>query len=245
MPELAHWTCYAAVMAITFAASFTQGCTGFGSALITMPLMSLIVDFKTCVAFSMLQAMTISSVLVFQMWRNIRLRRILPLSAGAVFGALTGLFFLKQLDASLLRLGLGVLLISFSCFSLLCRPRQYHIPPAWGLFPGFLTGAASTACSAGGPPTLVYAAITDWDKEEIKSTLVGFFFLNSIVVVTGHVLTGITTARVFGLYALCLLPLMSGIFLGVRLYGKIKTAAYRKVLLFFLLAMGLLMAWPV
>ncbi len=244
MPEMAHWTIYLAILAITFAAAFTQGCTGFGSALITMPLMTLMVDFKTCVAFSMLQAITISSVLIVQMWHEIRFKRIVPLAAGSLFGALTGLFFLKQLDASLLRSALGILLICFSSFSLLFRPRQYRIPPLWGVLPGFLTGAASTACSAGGPPTLVYASLTDWDKGEIKSTLVGFFFINSLVVVTGHILTGITTAEVFGLYAICFVPLIAGIFLGIRLYGKIKTAAYRKVLLFFLLAMGLLMAWP-
>ncbi len=243
MPELADWTPYLALMVITFAATFTQSCTGFGSALITMPLMPMFIDFKTAVPLTVLQALTVSVALMVQMRHEFRIKQIAFLTIGGLAGTVMGLMILKYLNTSALETGLGILLVLFAGFSLLFRIRQFHFSPVWGLLPGFLTGAIASACSAGGPPTLIYAAIKDWDKEELKSTLVGFFFINGVVVAAGHAITGMTNPTVLSLYAICLLPVLLGTYLGIMMYGKIPTAIYRKILLVFLLVMGVLMTF--
>lgn len=244
MTELSIYIPHLLAMGISFAAAFISGCMGFGSALLAMPLLTLFLDIKTSVTFCVLQGATLSLLLTLQMRSHIRLSKVAPLAAGALPGAVLGLYFLKSLDASALELGLGVLLISFSAYSLCCRPRLLRVSPVWGVLPGFLTGAITAAFSAGGPPTIVYTALMGWDKDEIKSTLTGFFLPLGVTVAAGHALTGMTTQPVLALYATSLPLLLLGAWLGIRLYGRFRTDGYRKVILVFLLVMGVMMVLP-
>ena len=241
MTDIALYTPHLLAMGVSFAAALISGCMGFGSALLAMPLLTLFLDIKASVALCVLQGVTLSSLLTLHLWRHVRLSRVAPLAAGALPGAVLGLYFLKSVDAAVLETGLGVLLISFSVYTLCCRPRLLRVSPLWGVLPGFLTGAISAAFSAGGPPTIVYTALMGWDKDEIKSTLTGFFLPLGVVVAVGHAMTGMTTPLVLSLYASCLPVLLLGAWLGIRLYGRFRTDGYRKVVLVFLLVMGVMM----
>ena len=232
---------YISVGCIFFAASFTQGVSGFGSALVAMPLLLFFLDAKTAVPLCMLNGLLITGFLSWQLKHYMDWRKIVPLCLGSLPGIYVGAVFLKQADDGLIRMLLGVMLVGYSIYSLLARPRSKTIHPGWSYIAGFGTGVIGTAFSAGGPPTVIYTTLTDWNKDDIKATLSGFFFITGVWIAGAHLATGLTTLPVLRYFAATALSVMFGVWTGSILYGKISKGIYVRVMLILLLFMGIVM----
>ncbi len=226
---------------IFLGAGFIQGLTGFGSALVAIPLLALIIDIKAAVPLCILNGLIITIYLAVQLRRYLDRRKILPLVLGSIPGVFVGATLLKRVDSDVIRTGIGLLLISYSLYNLLARPRPLNPARIWGYIAGFLTGAIGAAFSAGGPPTIVYTTLTDWKKEEIKATLSGFFVLNGILTALVHVLTGVSTVTTAGYFAVTAPFVLVGTVLGSRVTGKIDRRTYLRIIYGFLIVMGVML----
>lgn len=223
-------------------AGFVQGMTGFGSALVAIPLLTLFVPIKTAVPLCMLNSILITSYLAWQLRPFLSRERILPLAIGSLPGILVGTLFLKQVDAEVIRVLIGCLLIGYGGYSLLLRPRSLRLGRAWGILAGFCSGAIGAAFSAGGPPAIIYATLTNWRKEEIKATLTGFFAFNSWLVVTVHACSGLTTAEVLGFWLFTAPAVLAGTALGAASTRRLGRRGFVRLIFVFLVVMGLMMA---
>ncbi|BCO10817.1 hypothetical protein GF1_31930 [Desulfolithobacter dissulfuricans] len=226
---------------VFLAAGFVQGLTGFGSALVAIPLLSLLMDVKTAVPLCTLSGMVITSYLGWQLRDHLHWHRIRPLLLGSIPGVLAGVTLLKKVDSDVIRSGIGVLLITYSTYNLLVRPRPVNPGRFWAILAGFLTGAIGAAFSAGGPPVIIYTSMTSWKKDVIKATLTGFFVLNGVVTVTVHATSGITTSTVLGYFAVAAPCVLAGTMLGSRVYGRIRRDTYIRLIYWFLIAMGIML----
>ncbi|MFP7753912.1 sulfite exporter TauE/SafE family protein [Thermodesulfobacteriota bacterium B35] len=240
-PFLSAMTTFLLAGVIFLAAGFVQGLTGFGSALVAIPLLSLLMDVKAAVPLCILNGLVITGYLMYRLRQDLDHRRILPLLIGSFPGILVGATLLARVDSGCIRAGIGILLISYSLFNLLVRPRPLCPGRAWGYLAGFCTGAIGTAFSAGGPPAIIYTALTDWSKDEIRATLTGFFAANSTLIALVHALTGVTTGTTLAYFACTFFFVLAGTMLGSRLTGRINRSAYLRVVHLFLIAMGAMM----
>lgn len=234
-------TTYLLAGCIFLAAGFIQGLTGFGSALVAIPLLALIIDIKAAVPLCILNGLIITVYLAVQLRRYLDRGKILPLVLGSIPGVFAGVTLLKGVDSSVIRTCIGLLLIIYSLYNLLIHPRPLRPARAWGYVAGFLTGAIGAAFSAGGPPTIVYTTLTDWKKEEIKATLSGFFVLNGILTALVHVLTGVSTVTTAGYFAATAPFVLVGTVLGSRVTGKIDRRTYLRIIYGFLIVMGVML----
>lgn len=226
---------------IFLAAGFTQGLTGFGSALVALPLLSLLIDIKAAVPLCMLVGLIITGYLSWQLRASLSRRKIMPLFVACLPGIYVGVTFLKRADTDLIKTLLGLLIIGFTLYKLLARPKPRRIGQGWALLAGFLTGAIGAAFSAGGPPTIIYTALTDWDKDEIKATMSGFFFASGLLTALVHGAGGITTVEVLH-YSVVAAPFVAvGVFAGSRFYDRVDRQRYLTIVLGVLLAMGLML----
>jgi hypothetical protein len=73
---------YLAIAAISFLAGLVQGLTGFGSALVAMPLFLLFLDARTAVPLSILNGLIITVYLCLQLKRHLDLEKNFPPAAG-------------------------------------------------------------------------------------------------------------------------------------------------------------------
>jgi uncharacterized membrane protein YfcA len=226
---------------IFFGAGFIQGLTGFGSALVAIPLLSLIIDIKAAVPLCMLNGLIITMYLVVQLRHHLDKRKILPLLLGSIPGIFAGVTLLQKVDASVIRTCIGLLLICYSLYNLFAHPRPLNPAKIWGYVAGFLTGAIGAAFSAGGPPAIIYTTLTDWKKEEIKATLSGFFVINGIVTATVHALTGVSTMTTAKFFIVTAPFVLAGTVLGARVTGKIDRQTYLRIIYGFLIVMGIMM----
>ena len=104
---------YVLTCLIVFLAGFTQGLSGFGSILLSLPLLAIFLDIKIVIPLVALIALCITIILFIQLWEHLDWKKFYPLFLGALPGIPLGVFFLKKLDKDLIQWILGVILISF------------------------------------------------------------------------------------------------------------------------------------
>jgi uncharacterized protein len=223
---------------IFFLAGFTQGVSGFGSALIAMPLLLFFMDAQTAVPLCMLNGLIITAFLSFQLRRHVDWQKITPIIIGCLPGIYVGARFLKEADSNSIKLLLGILLTGYCLYNLFFTTTTKKIHTNWAYFAGFLTGVIGTAFGAGGPPTIIYTTLKNWKKDDIKATLSVFFFCTGIFMAAAHAITGITTQIVLRHFSVSASFVLFGVLTGSFCYGKIKQEIYLKIILNLLLVMG-------
>ena len=226
---------------IFFFAGFLQGLTGFGSALIAIPLLTLLMDIKAAVPLCMLNGLALTLYLSVPLRFHLDIRKILPLLIGSLPGIVAGTLLLSRLDSHLLRLAIGILLIAFSLYRLYLRAPSIQLPSWFGYLAGFLTGAIGAALSAGGPPAIIYTTLTGWNKEEVRATLSGFFVISGLITVVVHALTGVSTRATLFCFFMTVPFVLAGTICGSKMSGRFSQAAYLRLVHYLLLAMGVMM----
>jgi uncharacterized membrane protein YfcA len=226
---------------IILAAGFTQGFTGFGSALIMLPLLTMLLGVKTVVPLVILLGLCINVILLPQVFRYVDWKRIITLLTANVPGILVGVYILKTMSTGFLEMVIGVLLVAFPSYLMSRGVPQREVARGWVWPVGFLSGVLGGSVGAGGPPVIIYTAMQPWGKHAIKSTLVGFFLLTSIVASVAQAAGGLVTREVLSLFASGLSALVMGVFAGSYLFGRVDSDAYRKVLNVLLILLGVFM----
>ena len=229
------------ISAIFLLAGFVQGMTGFGSALVAIPLLSLVIDIKSAVPLCILNSLVITTYLSLKMRKHLELQKIAPICIAAIPGIIVGSTILKRVSSTIIQTTLGTLLIAYSLHSLFSTPKPRKLHKIWSYVAGFLSGAIGAAFSAGGPPTIIYATLNDWKKDTIKATLSGFFLFNSYLIAAVHAVNGLTTLEIFTYFMISAPFVLLGTVLGTISYGKIPRELYLQIIFAFLTAMGIIM----
>ncbi len=222
-------------------AGFTQGVSGFGSALIAMPLLTTFLTIKTAVPLCVLNSLIITTCLSLQLRRHINWRRIFPLLAGCLPGIVFGLLVLKHVPNIILQISLGLLIIfyaSYNLFSSTTRKIKGKISTGWAYAAGFCTGGISASLGAGGPPTIIYVTMTGWTNDEIKAALSIFFLITSIFTALGQAVSGLTTPLILHDFIRSAPFTLLGVWAGVQLYNRINRQTYIRIMFWLLLVMG-------
>lgn len=228
---------------IMLLAGFIQGFSGFGSVLLSLPLLALFLDIKTAIPLVALMGVMLTIFLLIPLWKDLEWSRIWPLLLGALPGVPIGIFILKSLNSRLLLTFLGLILVCYALYSLLFKVAGRGLNIRWAYFSGFLAGCFGGAFSAAGPPVIVYVSVQSWRKELIKSTLQGFFLVSGLMVIIGQAMTGLITSQVLVLFLYSLAPLALGTYTGHFFFGKIREETYRRVILVLLLCLGIFTIW--
>ncbi len=226
---------------IMFAAGWVQGVSGFGSALVAIPLLTLIIDIKTAVPLCSLSGVIIATYLTLQLRQSFDFKKAGPLFLGALPGIAAGVIFLKTVPSTIIQTLMGIFLMGYGGYNLFFTIPPKPIHRRWGYVAGFLTGAIGAAFSAGGPPAIIYTTLNNWTKDEIKATLSGFFCFASFLVVAAHVISGLTTLAVAKTFLISAPFILLGTALGSYCYRFFKKTLYLKVVFGFLILMGAMM----
>ncbi|MBN2721072.1 MAG: sulfite exporter TauE/SafE family protein [Proteobacteria bacterium] len=226
---------------VVFIAGFTQGLSGFGSVLIALPLIVLFWDVRTAVPLVSLLAICNTTILRIQLHAHVRYKRIVPLFIAAVPGMVLGAQLLKAVQARYLEVLIGLLLTTFSLYLFISRPREKELGGVWKWAAGFLSGILGGSIGANGPPVIIYTSLQPWEKDPVKSTLVGYFMIAGIAISSIHAAFGLITAEVLRLFAVGFLPATAGLLAGSHIYSRMNSGAYRKAVIFLLFVMGMYM----
>jgi uncharacterized membrane protein YfcA len=229
------------MMIAVFAAAFLQATTGFGFALVAMPLVTFALGLEQAVPLVAGVALAVTCANSVRLRRSIERRELAALVGAALLGVPLGFWLFAHVPAAWVRTSLGAVLIAYALYAWL---RPAHLPRPgvyWALPAGFLAGALGGAYNVPGPPVIVYGDLCAWSRNCYRATLQAFFFITGLVVVGGHALLG-RYDRSTGLLLLLAAPaLVAGNAAGVWADRFIDQRRFRQIVLWLILATGVML----
>src|SRR5664279_3339237 len=95
-------------------AGFFQGLTSFGFALISMPVLAKVIPIQEAVPIVVVLSLFTNVLILKDAYRSVDLRRIWPLIFASFIAAPLGTYLLLLLNANILKLQTGILIILFA-----------------------------------------------------------------------------------------------------------------------------------
>lgn len=230
----------AALAAIAFLGSVIFGITGFGAALVTIPLATHIVSLPFALALFVLMDLANAFRIGFENPRIAVREEWMRMVPTILAGTVAGVTLLVNLPRQAATLALGAFAISFALYSLARHPdRVARLAPRWGYVAGFAGGVTSTLFGAGGPPYAMYLSHRGLSKEQFRATL-GLATLTSISLRTAaFVATGILLDAQVWLCAAAAVPAgLTGLWAAGHLFRRISREALMRAVALMLLASG-------
>ncbi len=229
------------VVGIIFVSTMVRSTFGFGNALVAMPLLVLVIGVKEATPLIALVGLIVSLIMLFREWREFIWKDTLVLLISSLAGLPLGLLMLTAFPENIVRTILGVILIGFGLYNLLGIQLPVLENPALAVPFGFLAGILGGAYNANGPPVVIYGMMRGWKKEAFRASLQGFFFVSSLMIVAGHVISGLWSGQILKEFLFSLPGVILAIFLGEMIAKKITQENFNRVIYFFIVLMGLAM----
>jgi uncharacterized membrane protein YfcA len=178
-----------------------------------------------------------------QDWKKIHLHSTGWLVLSTLFGIPLGLLLLTSTHQRVVKATLGVIIMTFSAYSLIGRtPLELKRDSrGWLLACGLCAGVLGGAYGMNGPPLVVYGAMRRWSAQHFRATLQGYFLPASIIGMTGYWLAGLWVPAVTHYYLLSLPVTLLGIFLGRVINHRLHGEAFLKYIYLGLMCTGALL----
>src|SRR2546425_2128401 len=225
--------------ALAFLGALVVGITGFGSALVTIPLATHFVTLQFALALFALVDLCTAFSIGLENPRNAaraEWRRLVPM---ILVGTALGVTALVNLPRAAGMLLLGLFVLSYALYSLVHRGPPRLIHAGWAWVAGLCGGVTSTLFGAGGPPYAIYLSQRGLSKEQFRATM-GFATMTGISLrVCAFFLTGLLLDIRVWLSALAAVPAaLAGLYLARRLYLRISREALMRAVALILLGSG-------
>ena len=230
----------AALAAAAFAGSIVFGITGFGAALVTIPLATHLVPLPFALALFVLMDLANAFRVGFENPRNAVRSEWTRMVPTILAGTVTGVTLLVHLPRNAATLALGVFVFAFALYGLVSHPdARRMLSQRWAYPAGFAGGITSTLFGAGGLPSAMYLSHRGLTKEQYRATM-GLATLTSISLRTlAFLATGLLLDSKVWLYALAVVPAgLLGLWVAGHLFRRISREVLMRAISLLLLASG-------
>jgi uncharacterized membrane protein YfcA len=229
------------VVAIFVLAGLIQSAVGFGSALVAMPLLALVIDLQTATPVVGLVVLAISGLMLLRNWRNVNVRDGWRLVASAVLGIPFGLMLLRGGSEAIIKGVLGAVLVAFGLYRLISPRVREPNGAGWLWVSGFISGVLGGAYNTNGPPIVIYGSARRWSPDRFRATLQMVFLATGVFIAAGQGLAGFWTSTVFRLVLYALPAVAVGTLAGGRLGRAIRQEMFNRIVYVLLIVMGIMM----
>jgi hypothetical protein len=218
-----------AICAIAFVSGTARGFSGFGSALIFMPLASSIAAPRLVAALLLIIDFVAAMPLAPNAWKHADRKATAIMVLGALVGVPIGTYFLSVLDPVTTRwiisgfvAALMVLLLSGWRY----RGKD-HAALSIGI--GGLSGFCSGLAQTGGPPIVGYWLGRPISFTVARANIVLFFGASDFFSLVSYLFTGLITADSVK-FSLVVGPVYAiGVWFGASLFGKASERVFRGI----------------
>lgn len=233
-----------AAASVALLAGLVRGFSGFGGALIYMPLVAAIYDPRLAAATMLLVDFFSSAPYTVPEARRCVWREVVPIWVATAIAIPFGTFALIVLDPAVLRWGIAILVLGL--LAVLVSGWRYQgktnvaVTTGVGLFAGFGAGAVQIA----GPPVIIYWLSRGGGAVTMRANLMVYFALCGVILVLAYLSQGLITATVIAHAILLGLPYLVGIGVGARFFRGASDLMYRRIA-YGIIAAAALLSLPV
>lgn len=209
-----------------------QTATGFGYAIITAPLLALVLNPKDTVMLTMLTGLIIRLFMLKATLKNGSFKAIFPLITASIIGALPGAYVMTVISNDGLKVLISLVLL-IAAFALW---NNRHFPIKHRKFSesvvGGLSGFLATTTSINGPPIILYYLNhkAEENKSNFRGNLTRYFLLINIASILISYFAG--TLKIVEMWRPTLMSvpaLILGFYLGEKFFHRINAVMLRKV----------------
>lgn len=229
----------------TFVGGLTSGLAGFAMGLVVSGVWLHIVTPVQTVALIAGYGVLTQAYGTWVLRHALSWRSVAPFIVMGAVGIPLGTFLLTYVDPAWLRTGVGVLLLVYAIYGL---ARPHFRPVEAGLTADLGIGFANGLL--GGLTGLSGVIITVWCQMRIRAkdaqrTIFQPVNLAAMAINLASLgVAGAISGPTVRLYLLGLVPLAAGLWSGLKLYGRLDDAAFRRLILLLLLASGIVLIVP-
>jgi len=220
---------FAAAIGVAVLAGFVRGFTGFGSALIYIPLMSAIYGPLIAAPTFVIADTVTGLIFLSQTWRKTHWAEILPMAAAAIFAVQFGTLVLQWADPVMLRWALSAMVLA--SVALLASGWRYHGRPSLAvtIAVGLLAGLLGGAVQISGPPIIVYWFGSGHGADILRANFFGYFSIFSAASTFTYAAHGLLTATVLALSVFITPATLIAMAVGTKFFHFAKESVYRPV----------------
>lgn len=226
----------------TSVAFVMRGLAGFGSSMIGIGLLSLVLPPARVVpAFLVIELIT-SVNLLPQAWPQVDWKSLRWVCLGCAVATPLGLFVLAGLDPNPMRLFVSACLLGIEVFmlsGLAARVAPKDTPGAGGAFAvGLASGVLTGAAGIGGPPAVVFYFATTRIAVS-RATLIAYLVFTDICALAWIGGTGLLASTDWWPIVAVAVPFsFAGTWLGTHIYLRLPEAQLRRLIWSLLAALG-------
>jgi len=202
-----------------FFASLVYSTFGFGYAMVSIPLLSLVLAPKIVVPLSIFMGLGISCYLVISSYKDIKPKQILYLLIGSATGVPFGVFILKNTSPEILKIAINAIIITSAIVLFLKQGKKiiFVNTKLITILVGFLSGLLGSSTGISGPPVILYSLNQKWEKKIFRGNLLAYFTIWAIYTNIGYFLVGFFDFLTFFKY---IIPSSIGLIFGA-ISGKV------------------------
>jgi len=218
-----------AVLVAATIAGLVRGFSGFGAALIFMPVASAAIDPRLAAASFLVLDAVLTLPMLWGAVRTCHWTTVLPAAIAAMATIPIGAAILDQADPVTLRWSLSVLVLIL--LALLVSGQRYSGPPhrLASIGVGGVAGVLSGIGQVAGPPVIAFWVAGPFAPPIIRANLVTFFAITSISSFAAYAWNGFFTAETLKVIAAFAPVYALALFIGTRLFGKAPDRYYRRI----------------
>jgi uncharacterized protein len=227
----------------TFAGGLVAGLSGFAFGLVAASIWLYILTPLQTATLIIAFGLIVQGFGVWRLRHALDWRKLAPFVLGAAFGVPVGVFILTWADPAHVRMGIGAFLVLYSLYALF-RPA---IAPVKGggaaadAAIGFLNGVLGSITGLAGILVTIWCGLRGWPKDAQRTVFqpvaVAIFLMSALWIGA----KGAITLDIVKLFLIGFPALFAGTWLGLKLFGRLDEAMFRKVVLTLLLASGVML----
>jgi uncharacterized membrane protein YfcA len=227
----------------TFAGALVAGLSGFAFGLVAasvwLYILSPLQSATLIVAFGLI----VQGYSVWKLRHALDWKKLWPFILGAAVGVPVGVSVLTWASPAYIRAGVGVFLVVYSLYAFF-RPALQPIKAGGATLDasiGFLNGVLGGITGLAGILVTIWSGLRGWPKDQQRTIFqpvaVAIFLMSALWLGA----KGAVTPDTIKLFAIGLPALIAGTWLGLKLYGRLDEASFRKVVLVLLFISGVVL----
>jgi uncharacterized membrane protein YfcA len=220
---------FIAALVIAATSGLVRGFSGFGSALIYMPLMAAVYEPRIAAVTLLLVDFVCSTPFAIAEVRRCTWREVLPISAAMAVTVPLGTTLLIVLDPIVLRWAISLLVLGL--VAVLMSGWRYGGPSTLPITTGvgMIAGIGAGAAQIAGPPVILYWLSRGNNAVTLRANLMVFFLFCGVVLIAVYAAQGLFIAGPVALSLLLVAPYVVGVAIGSRCFRSASDRLYRNV----------------
>ena len=228
---------YLLVALVVSAGAVAQAVSGFGFALLTVPLLAVLLGPKTAVVTDNVVGIALVSLMVLRNRHGIERRTVVLVSVAAILAMPLGLLILTEVDARVLTIIIGVTVLALT--AALVKGLTLQDRDLTDVLAGFISGVLATSTGTNGPPLVIAFHGKNLEPTVFRATLAASFFVQSLATLVSFTAAGKITTEVLKAALAGYPGIVLGVLAGERLARRIDRRQFRVVVLAMLVASAL------